>query len=30
MSNFFAQTEALDTQDQSTRALIEYRVNRTK
>ena len=25
-----AQTEALDTQDQSTRALIEYRVNRTK
>jgi hypothetical protein len=30
LSNFFAQTKALDTQDQSTRALIEYRVNRTK
>ena len=31
LSNFFVQTEALDTQDQSTRALIEYyRVNRTK
>ena len=31
LSNFFAQTEALDAQDQSTRALIEYyRANRTK
>ena len=31
LSNFFAQTKALDAQDQSTRALIEYyRVNRTK
>lgn len=31
MSNFFVQTKALDAQDQSTRALIEYyRVNRTK
>ena len=31
LSNFFAQTKALDTQDQSTRALIEYyRVNRSK
>ena len=31
LSNFFAQTKALDAQDQSTRALIEYyRANRTK
>ena len=31
LSNFFAQTKALEAQDQSTRALIEYyRANRTK
>lgn len=31
LSSFFAQTEALDAQDQSTRALLEYyRANRTK
>lgn len=31
LSNFFAQTEALDAQDQSIRALIEYyHANRTK
>ena len=31
LSSFFAQTEALDTQDQSTRALIDYyRANRSK
>ena len=31
LANFFAQTEALDAQDQSIRALIEYyHANRTK